>query len=322
MKLYPFLFLAAILVFSCEPTPNKSETAENTIPLSVEQPGTLSISTQPPPTPVYRSPYNLSKPDHTSRLSNKLVEISGLSLSPDGQSLIAVNDELGKIFYLDKNNGEIIRTVKFGKGRDYEGIEAVGNKIYVVENNGTIHKVSKLAKEDPNTKSFDTKLNSKYDVEGLAFDSNKNRLLLACKGKPGDGKELKGSRTIYAFDLNENKLIDDPVYVINRETIGKYFATDNISQKLVNLFVPEQGSSAFAPSGIAIHPETSDICIISSVGKLFIILNPDGKILHMEKLESAIFKQPEGICFDKNGTLYISTEGKGGKAKLYQFLQN
>ncbi len=322
MKLYPILFLATMLLFSCKPNQEKKENAEPR-PLEQLDTATLATPTQTPPAlPAFQMPYNLSKPDRTSRLSNKLVEISGLSLSPDGQSLIAVNDEQGKIFYLDKNNGEILRTVKFGKGRDYEGIEAVGKKIYVVESNGTIHKISKLNKEEPSTKSFDNKLNSKYDVEGLAYDPATNRLLLACKGKAGDGKKLKGSRAVYAFDLNENELLDEPVYLINRKTIGKYFEADGISQKLVNLLAPEYASDAFAPSGIAIHPKTSDICIISSVGKLFIILNPHGQILHIEKLESAIFKQPEGICFDKNGTLYISTEGKGGKAKLYQFLQD
>lgn len=264
----------------------------------------------------------LSKPDNSSRLSSKLTEISGLSLSPDGKSLLAVNDEQGKLFYLDKKDGEIIRTVKFGKGADYEGVETVGEQVYVVESNGTLHKIKDLQKDDPDTKKYDTPLNSKYDVEGLAYDPNKNWLLLACKGKAGNGPEYKGSRAIYAFDIESKELIEKPVFLVNRDAIGDYFATDDISEKLVNLLGPEYATNAFAPSGIAIHPKTSDICIVSSVGKLFIILSPTGKILHMEKLESSIFKQPEGICFDKNGTLYISTEGKGGKAKLYQFLQN
>jgi uncharacterized protein YjiK len=84
-------------------------------------------------------------------------------------------------------------------------------------------------------------------------------------------------------------------------------------------FVPEQAASAFSPSGIAIHPNTELVYILSSVGKLLVILTPNGSIHHIEKLNKEIHKQPEGICFEKDGTLWISTEGKGGTAKIFEF---
>ena len=218
--------------------------------------------------------------------------------------------------------GKIERELKFSKNGDYEGIEAVGNKIYVVKNNGDVFRVKNLEKDEPKTKTYNTDLNSKYNVEGLGYDAAQNSLLLACKGKAGDGKDLKGNRAVYAFDLEEDKLQKQPVYVVDRDKIEAHFKSETASQRLLDFLTPQYASNAFAPSGIAIHPETSDIYIISSVGKLLVILTPIGEIRYMEKLDASIYKQPEGICFDKDGTLYISSEGKGGRGKLYQFSQN
>ncbi len=315
--------ITILLLLACEPTPKKEAAEPSTPPKAEVVKDSIDTINKKdvfaPPHPNYRFPYNLSSPNETFKLSNKLQEISGISLSPDGKHIVAVNDEDGKIFYLNKKNGEIEGEVKFEKSGDYEGIESVGKKIYVVKSNGDIYKVKDLDKKNPDTKEYNTKLDSRYDVEGLGYDAATNQLLLACKGKAGEGKDMKGIRAVYGFDLEENKLKKKPVYTIDRKIIGAYFASENISQKLVDLLTPQYASDAFAPSGIAIHPKTSDICIISSVGKLFVILTPIGEIKYMEKLDASIFKQPEGICFDNDGTLYISSEGRGGRGKLFRF---
>ena len=316
-------FIIILLLFSCEPTPKK-ETAPPPVEEIVKDSTTTTAKKDifAPPPSNYKFPYNLSQPDETFKLSKKLEEISGISLSPDRKHIVAVNDEQGKIFYLKKKNGEIDREVKFEKSGDYEGIESVGNKIYVVKSNGHVFKVKDLDKKNPDTKEYDNKLDSRYDVEGLGYDAATNQLLLACKGKAGEGKEMKGVRAVYGFDLEKNKLTKQPVYTVDREIISAYFKSEDVSQRLVDILTPQYASDAFAPSGIAIHPKTSDICIISSVGKLFVILTPIGEIKYMEKLDASIFKQPEGICFDKDGTLYISSEGRGGKGKLFRFTQH
>lgn len=330
MKLPVIFFAITFSFFACDPTP-KSQTGENAEATTQPEEETVQADTIPaaqkkdafaPPPANYEFPYDLTKPDDEYKLSKKLTEISGLSLSPDGQQLVAVNDEQGEIFYLNKTNGDIEREVKFNHSGDYEGIEAVGEKIYVLKSNGDLYKVKDLDKDKPDVKDYDTKLNSKFDVEGLGYDAATNRLLLACKGKAGDGKDMKGTRAVYGFDLEKDELEKEPVYIIDRKKIKDHFESDNISQKLLDVFTSDYASDAFAPSGIAIHPKTSDICIISSVGKLLVILSPIGEIKYMEKLDASIFKQPEGICFDKDGTLFISTEGRGGRGKIFRFSQN
>ncbi|MEZ4981635.1 MAG: SdiA-regulated domain-containing protein [Saprospiraceae bacterium] len=74
---------------------------------------------------------------------------------------------------------------------------------------------------------------------------------------------------------------------------------------------PDEGGFTFAlPSAIAQHPITEEFYILSSVGKLLMVLSAEGEINYIEKLDKKILPQPEGICFEKNGTMWISSEGK------------
>jgi hypothetical protein len=74
--------------------------------------------------------YNMNEPDQRFKLSNKVDEISGLTTFNDS-TLICVDDELGKFFFIDFNNGTIIADIIFGKKGDFEGVEIVDSAIYV-----------------------------------------------------------------------------------------------------------------------------------------------------------------------------------------------
>jgi uncharacterized protein YjiK len=75
----------------------------------------------------------------------------------------------------------------------------------------------------------------------------------------------------------------------------------------------------FAPSGIARNPANGHWYIISSVNKLLIVLNPDFSSPVTYNLDPKMFPQPEGICFDSKGTLFISNEAAGGSASILEF---
>ena len=58
------------------------------------------------------------------------------------------------------------------------------------------------------------------------------------------------------------------------------------------------------------------------MNKVLIVLSSEGKILEMVKLDKNRFPQPEGICFDADGTLYLSSEAKDDpKGKVFVFKQ-
>ncbi|MEO1513988.1 MAG: SdiA-regulated domain-containing protein [Bacteroidota bacterium] len=270
----------------------------------------------------YQFPYELNEPDETLKLSDKLLEISGLSLSTDKDKLCAVQDEKGIIFQVSKKSGKIEDKIDFWKTGDYEGIEIIGKAAYVVKSTGTIYEVENMGTSKQNVNKYNTFLGRENDVEGLCYDRKNNRLLLACKGRPATGEsllEFRSRKCIYGFDLQSKQLDSLPAFTIMLDEIQDYLINHPLAEelnKLIEFFTPEKENLNFNPSSIGIHPTSGNIYLTSSVGKVLIVLNPAGKILYMEKMKKKLYPQPEGITFDKDGTLYISSEGKEGKARI------
>lgn len=265
--------------------------------------------------------YQLRQPDQKILLPHHLEEISGLGLSGDEKTFVAIQDEAGKLFFIDRNNGEVIRKVKFWKDGDYEGVEWVGDVIYVVKSTGTVYEVKNFEQEEPEVEKYNYFLDADNDVEGLAFDQSSNSLLLACKAKSGGEGSNKYKKGVYSFDLMTMKLMETPTYYISLDSINEYLSkSPNIRklEKLLKFFDPNE-PFGFSPSSLAIHPQTNDLYITSSVGKLLLVLSKTGQIKHIEKLDKDVHPQPEGICFASDGTLYISNEGKGGKGRILRF---
>ena len=77
----------------------------------------------------------------------------------------------------------------------------------------------------------------------------------------------------------------------------------------------------FYPAAIAVHPVTHDIFIISTKDtKCIAQFTHDGKLKAFDYLDKEMLPQPEGICFDTKGNLYISTEARHGKPPyVYEF---
>lgn len=266
--------------------------------------------------------YNLHEPDWTMQLPGKLDEISGLSMNATGTHLLAVQDEDGIIFWIDPEKEEVSREVEFWKDGDYEGIEVVGETIYIVKSTGTVYEVEWTDEGEVSTEKYNAFLNGSNDVEGLAYDPVRNQLLLACKANAGTDEELDLTKAIYAFDLGQKKMLQDPRYCIRLQEVNDYLDTDPLIRKLEKLeefFAPGESEFGFSPSGLALQPGTGHLYILSSVGKLLMILDPQGQILHIEKLKKSVHPQPEGICFDQKRNLYISSEGKKGKGIIHRF---
>lgn len=305
----PILVVAALLLSTCQlPATPKGQCALASYIDSTDQKFVL--------------PYNLSEPEIILTLPGKLKEISGLSVSSLSDQLLAVQDEKGIIFWIDTKTGAITKEHHFWKDGDYEGIEWAEGFIYVVKSSGTIYKVHPDSLNREAVEKFNTFLKPENDVEGLSYDPVSRKLLLACKAKAGEGDNFIMSRSIYAFDLDKNIVEPDPKYCIKLEQINDYLATDPIIRKLEKLnelFAPTEPEFGFSPSAIARHPFSHDYYLLSSVSKILLILAPDGKIKHIEKLKKSIHPQPEGICFSSSGELFISNEGKGGYGKICKF---
>ncbi|MEO1050306.1 MAG: SdiA-regulated domain-containing protein [Bacteroidota bacterium] len=252
--------------------------------------------------------YDLANPDHRYSLDDDLEEISGLSyFRPD--QLAMIEDESGTLYIYDFDEDEITKEYKFHKDGDYEGIEMIHRKAYVIKSNGKLYhfKVMKNGKTD--TERVETPLNIKNDVEGLCHDPANHRLLIACKGD-GDikGNDVKG-KAIYALDLDTYTLSKEPVYTISKKQLKAVNEASDNPFKIKD----------FSPSGLAVHPKTGQLYVIASDGHLLVVLNTDGSVGAIAPLYPKLFRQPEGICFSPDGDLYIASEGRGGKGYILEF---
>lgn len=267
--------------------------------------------------------YELGRPDHRYALPHSLEEISGISWMGK-EKLVCIEDENGIIYVYSLEDEKVTDTRKFDKDGDYEDIEVIGNTVYVLLSKGDIFRVKNFQKDELKVKRYKTRLSKKNNAEGMAYDFLEHRLLIALKGSPAVDKEkpFKGYRAVYAFDIEAEQLAQEPVYLVDLRSIDSYRDQGSFTQfssKLARILGITDPYANFRPSGIAVHPLTGEIYIISSVGKLLVVLDREGLVLGVQALDPVLYKQPEGICFSPGGDLYISSEGRGGKGYILKF---
>lgn len=258
--------------------------------------------------------YDLAKPTKKIELPAILLEISDITTMND--SVIAcVQDELGILFLYNINSRVIVLQDSFYVNGDYEGITKVKDNIYVLQSDGKLIEINKPLSGHPQINIYTTGIPAKNN-EGLCYNEVTNQLLIASKSKSGKGSELKDKRMIYAFDLNEHKLANEPLYEINTVDI-KTALYKNKKQKDTLQYADVK----LKPSAIAINPVNGKLYMLSAASHLFCIIN-NGKVEYAQELDPVLFNKSEGICFLSNGDMIISNEGQSGPATLLYFKYN
>jgi uncharacterized protein YjiK len=266
-------------------------------------------------------PYQLENPDATLIMPVGLKEVSGLG--PMGQMFAAINDETGIVFLLDKTTGEVKKQVTFKESGDFEGVEIVDNDAWAIKSNGTLYRIKNFMEPNPEVQAYKSFLDKENDVEGLAFDAKNNRLLLGCKGRGLDREGMPLNKAIYAFDLTTMSVADTPAFLLTLPNLEGFLANSDepgAKKKMEHVYTSEDSQLKFSPSGIAVHPISGDIYITSARGNTLLVLYSDGKIRNLERLKKSVHTQPEGLCFDADGTMYIANEGLNeSPGKVYVF---
>lgn len=243
-------------------------------------------------------PYRLDAPALIVNLGYPgLKEISGLSPSGTPGLFCAISDEKGEVLFIDiTGGGAIKRRVFFREKGDFEGVEKVDDCLYAIKSDGDLYVIQKWERGKVKSKKVKTGLQKSDDVEGLGYDKQRNALLVACKGDP----DSLAPRLIFAFDLRTKQLDSKPVYSIDPLEVNAAIPYDDTDKK-----------HFFSASGIAIHPFSGDVYVISTALKRLVVLDyVTGKILAVARLDKKMLPQPEGIAFDSEGNLFISSEGK------------
>jgi len=259
-------------------------------------------------TTTEKLPYNIGAPTLVINLANdELKEISGLSPTDTPGVFCAIADERGEIFFLNaQKGGTVTRRVLFRDKGDFESLEMVGQVLYALKSNGALFEIThwKEGTDKMEIHEYKTSLTTD-DLEGMCYDSKRHALLFATKEDPLSDI----SRKIYAFSLKTKTLEPNPVYTINPQEVNRILPYD-LGEK----------QHYFSPSGIAIHPITKEVYVISTALKRLVVLNPaTGAIKLVVRLDKGLLPQPEGITFDAQGNLFLSSEGKKQEGLLLKF---
>ncbi|MGB3798438.1 MAG: SdiA-regulated domain-containing protein, partial [Lewinella sp.] len=220
------------------------------------------------------------------------------------------------LFLVDAATGETLQTISYGQDLDYEGVARVDDVIYVLEADGDLHYFNypEAGTEEVVSQKIETRFSYRNDTEGICFDSLSNTLLITPKEQQLNAVDDNTTRRgIYAFDLQNMDMLEQPSFYVDELEIGQIVYGANREY-------------VFRPSGVAVDPLTQDIFVLSSVGNVLVVIDRDSEIKHVELLETGTFSQPEGITFSPEGDLYISSErssaGNGIIATLTRMKQS
>ena len=255
----------------------------------------------------YKGPvgYDINNPV-TFFMPNSLHEISGISfLNDNADSICAIEDETGKLFYFTLGS-EKINYSKFAKKGDFEDV-AILNKstVAVLRSDGSVFlfATSEIGKEKIDSVQEFINILPEGEYEGLGAADGK--LFALCKKCMVDNEKKEVS--VYTLQQNDSGLL-----------------AVNSSLKIDLSPIPKDekkgnGKGKFHPSCIAKNPITHEWYIISAVNNLLLVLDEQWKIKESFPLDPSLFKQPEGMAFNARGDLYISNEGGEGTANVLEF---
>ncbi len=223
-------------------------------------------------------------------LPRELDEISGIALTPDGR-LLAHGDERAQVSEIDYRRGVIVKQFVVGKPTvraDLEGITVANGVIFMTTDKGVLYEFREGANGTRvDYITYDTRLGTDCEFEGLAYDPRINSLLLACKEV--ETEALKDSMVIYRWRL------DGGGQRLSRLTVP------------LTAILPAIDEKEFHPAEITVDPHTGNYVIVASIEGALVEITPAGEVLSARKLAGQ-HDQPESIAITKDGILIIGDE--------------
>ncbi|QGZ95253.1 hypothetical protein [Terricaulis silvestris] len=234
------------------------------------------------------------------RLPSALDEISGLAAATDGR-LFAHDDERAVLYQIDPAQGRLASTFAVGAPEtgDFEGLAITPDGVFWLvtsaaellsfrEGEGG----SRVAFE-----RFDSGLRDICEVEGLAYLSADDGLILACKHM--DAGDMRDQVQLYAWRPGSPASL--------WRSIPKRDVTE------------AAGVSDFQPSSVEIEASTGAFFVLSARDGAVAWFGADGSLRSAWAL-SAEHTQAEGLALLPDGRLVIADEGarRGALLSIYE----
>ena len=152
---------------------------------------------------LFAGHYDVNKPQKVFNMPKELDEISGITFHPKTSNIIyAEQDEEGKVFVYDLNDGSV-RKIKFAGKGDYEDIQLLNNYIVMLRSDGALYTFpfnDMNAEETDNTKEFRHILPG-GEYEGLYADNPASKLYVLCKSCK---EKQDKTTTVYILSMDNN----------------------------------------------------------------------------------------------------------------------
>jgi uncharacterized protein YjiK len=228
-------------------------------------------------------------------LPQELDEISGIAYDSASKGLAAINDEEGRLFFFDPANGQVTNRLKFGKKGDYEELFFAKGYWWILRSDGLFLKCNPPA-DDAQTINWELPQGEEY--EAAWYDAATQKMWMLCKKCEGEKNTMTN---------------------ISQGAANDTMAIFASKRKLPLDFQLLPAEKKFHASGAAYNPADSMVYLVSAPDKKICRMSANGIVMDIQDLDPAVFKQPEGICFGPDGTMYISNEAADGNANLLIF---
>ncbi len=226
-------------------------------------------------------------------LPTELAEVSGLAYTPDGR-LLAHGDEQAVIYQIDMARGPVKRFSIGGAGGpllgDFEDIQVVGDRIFLVTSGGEIIEAREGADGTTTAPVRRSRgLGGTCEVEGMSWDEGSGSMLLLCK--QAKGKQWKDKVVILAASPETGEFEAEPRLIIPEAELRRV-----------------TGAKGFSGSAITRHPRTGTYLMVAGPQQVYAEIDSTGTVLGGGKLPADRHRQPEGLAIAPDLTLLISDE--------------
>lgn len=249
--------------------------------------------------------YDLSGPPSARHeLPTELAEVSGLATTGDGR-LFAHGDERAVIYQVEPASGKVVKRFAIGDGSgplhgDFEDIEVVGDRVFVVTSSGELVEAKEGADGATVPVLRRTRgLDGACEVEGLSWDEASSSMLLLCK--QAAGKRWKDQVVILAVNPATGEFAPEPRLTVSEAALARV-----------------TGEKRFAGSAMVRHPRSGTWILVAGPQRTYAEIDGAGRVLGGGRLDPRRHRQPEGLAILPDLTLLISDEagGKGGRGTL------
>ncbi len=263
-------------------------------------------------------PYALQRPAQVIPLPDLLVEVSALT-DVDQGTVACVQDEAATLYFIDLNDGRVLRSETFAGPGDMEGLTRVHDRYYALRSDGLIHHLRFLKGRWTGVDSFRLEL-PHHNIEGLGFDDSTGMVLVAPKDITKGGPEVRDQRVLHAFDPADPQHRCRTILRLSVASLLRQAAAKGIE---VPTRTTDKGREVPALklrfSSVSVHPHTGHYYLLSAVDRTLTVVDRAGRLVDLAVLDADLLPKPEGITFLPDGELVLSSEGKGGTPVIVRY---